>query len=207
MPSGADHTAAPNRPFSDDLESWLESPGKKTLADLTEVFEEKSFAIALLLLMITSALPLPTGGITNLFEAIAILIALEMIFGRRTIWLPRRLLRRELGPATTTKAIPFIARRVRFFERFARPRLGRLLDQRAVLSAIGLVVLLFTLGSFVAPPFSGLDTLPALGVVVIALSLILEDVVVTIVGMVIGAAGIALEIALGSVILNFFDFL
>ena len=55
-------------------------------------------------------------------------------------------------------------------------------------SAIGLVVLLFTLGSFVAPPFSGLDTLPALGVVVIALSLILEDVVITIVGMVIGAA-------------------
>ena len=207
MPSGADHAAAPNQPFSDDLESWLESPGKKTLGDLTEVFEEKSFAIALLLLMITSALPIPTGGITNLFEAIAMLIAFEMIFGRRTVWLPRRLLRRELGPATTTKAIPFIARRVRFFERFARPRLGRVLDQRAVLSAIGLVVLLFTLGSFVAPPFSGLDTLPALGVVVIALSLILEDVVITIVGMVIGAAGIALEIALGSVILNFFDFL
>ena len=95
--------AAPNQPFSDDLESWLESPGKKTLGDLTEVFEEKSFAIALLLLMITSALPIPTGGITNVFELIAMLLAFEMIFGRRTIWLPQRLLRRELGPATTTE--------------------------------------------------------------------------------------------------------
>jgi hypothetical protein len=55
----------------------------------------------------------------------------------------------------------------------------------------------------VAPPFAGLDTLPALGVVVIALSLILEDVVITIVGTVIGLAGIAVEVALGSAVLHF----
>jgi hypothetical protein len=193
----------PNRPFSDDLEGWLETPGKKSIGDLTEVFEEKSFAIALLLLMITAALPVPTGGITHVFELITMLLALEMIFGRRTIWLPKRVLRRELGPATTKKAIPFIARRVRWFERFARPRFARVLEQRVVLSALGVVILLLTVGAFVAPPFSGLDTLPALGVVVIALSLILEDAVVTIVGIAIGVAGVALEIALGSAILHF----
>jgi hypothetical protein len=196
-------TVEPNRPFSDDLEAWLASPGKKSIGDLTDVFEEKSFAIALLLLMITAALPVPTGGITHVFELITMLLALEMIFGRRTIWLPERVLRRELGPATTQKAIPFIARRVRWFERFARPRLARVLDQRLVLSALGVVILLLTVGAFVAPPFSGLDTLPALGVVVIALSLILEDAVVTIAGIAIGAAGVALEIALGSAILHF----
>jgi hypothetical protein len=192
-----------NRPFSDDLEAWLESPGKKSIADLTEVFEEKSFAIAVLLLMITAALPLPTGGITHVFEVMTMLLALEMIVGRRTIWLPKRLLRRELGPATTEKAIPFIARRVRWFERFSRPRLAGALQQRLVLSAYGLVILVLTIGAFVAPPFSGLDTLPALGVVVVALSLILEDAVVTIIGIAIGLAGIALEIALGSAILHF----
>ncbi len=185
------------------LEAWLASPGTKTFADLTEVFEEKSFAIAALILMITAALPLPTGGITHVFELMTMLVALEMIVGRRSIWLPKRLLRRELGPATTDKAIPFIARRVRWFERFARPRLAGALQHRAVRSAFGLVILLFTVAAFVAPPFTGLDTLPALGVVVIALSLILEDAVVTIIGIVIGLAGIALEIALGSAILHF----
>jgi hypothetical protein len=199
----SDQGAAPNRPFSEDLESWLASPGTKTLADLTKVFEEKSFAIALLLLMITAALPVPTGGITHLFELVTMLLALEMIVGRRTIWLPQRLLRRELGPATTTKAIPFIARRVRWFERFARRRLARVLEQRIILCGIGLVVLLFTVAAFVAPPFSGLDTLPALGVVVIALSLILEDALITIIGTLIGLAGIAVEVALGSAVLHF----
>ena len=192
-----------NRPFSDDLEAWLKAPGDKTLGDLTEVFEEKSFAIALMLLMFTSALPVPTGGITHVFELIAMLLALEMIFGRRTIWLPDRFRHRKLGPTTTEKAVPFIARRVRWFERFARARLASVLQSRAAISALGVVVLLFTIGAFVAPPFTGLDTLPSLGVVVIALSLILEDVLVTIIGIVIGAAGIALEFVLGSAILHF----
>ena len=111
-----------NPPFSDELEAWLRQPGRKTLGELIEVFEEKSFAIALLVLMITPALPVPTGGITHVFELITMLLALQMIVGRRTVWLPRRLLRRGLGPVVTAKAIPFIARRVRWFERFARPR-------------------------------------------------------------------------------------
>src|SRR5436190_7638130 len=193
----------PEQPFSDELEGWLRSPGTKTLGDLLEVFDEKSFAMALLVLMVTPALPLPTGGVTHVFELVSILIALQMVIGRQNIWLPQRLRRHELGPATTGKAIPFIARRVRWFERFARPRLSRALQQRAVLSALGLVVVVFTVGAVVAIPFSGLDTLPSLGVVVVALSLILEDVLVTLIGIAIGAAGIALEIALGSAVLHF----
>lgn len=192
------------QPFSDDLEAWLEAPGKKTLADLTDVFEAKSFAVAVMLLMVTSALPIPTGGITHVFELITMLLALELIFGRRALWLPKRLLRRELGPATTRKAIPFIARRVRWFERFSRPRLGGALEHRLVLCAFGVVILLLTLVAFVAPPFSGLDTLPSLGVVVIALSLILEDVVVTAIGIAIGVLGVATAVALGSAVLQIF---
>jgi hypothetical protein len=191
-------TTNENRPFSDELEGWLKSPGDKTLGDLLDVFDEKSFAIALLVLMITPALPLPTGGITHVFELIAALLALQMIVGRERVWLPQKLLRRHLGPATTGKAIPFIARRVRWFERFAHGRGARLLQTRVATSVLGLVMLLFIVAAFVAPPFTGLDTLTAAGVVAIALSLILEDALVTIIGIALGAAGIALEIALGS---------
>ena len=42
----------PEQPFSEELEGWLRSPGKKTLRDLLEVFDEKSFAILLLVLML-----------------------------------------------------------------------------------------------------------------------------------------------------------
>lgn len=193
-------TPAPmaQRDFSEELEAWLQAPGKKTLGDLLDTFQEKSFAVLFLLLMSIPALPLPTGGVTHVFEVIVMQLALELIIGRRTPWLPKRFVRRELGPLTQKKAIPFIVRRVRWFEKFSRSRLPLVLNHRLVLSALGIVILGYTLTAFLAPPFSGLDTLPSLGVVVIALSLILEDAAITLIGLAIGAVGVALVIILGS---------
>ena len=53
-------------------------------------------------------------------------------------------------------------------------------------------------GAFLAPPFSGLDTLPALGVVVLAVSVLLEDALFAVAGVLLSAAGVALEIVLGA---------
>src|SRR5436309_14282568 len=108
-------------PFSDQLERWLRSGDTKTLRALGEVFAAKSFAVTILLLMFVPALPLPTGGITHVFELITIVLAAQMVIGRRTIWLPERWQRRELGATSTEKAIPFIVRRIRQVERFSRP--------------------------------------------------------------------------------------
>ena len=65
-------------PFSKQLEDWLKSDSPKTLGGLGAVFEEKSFAVAILLLMFIPALPLPTGGITHVFEAITYNAALTV---------------------------------------------------------------------------------------------------------------------------------
>jgi hypothetical protein len=66
----------------------------------------------------------------------------------------------------------------------------------------GAVALVGILGAFVAPPFSGLDTLPALGVVVVSLSMLFRDVIITAVGVAILTAGIVLEIVLGRAAFN-----
>ena len=191
---------AADRPFSDELEMWLQGPAPKTLRALTDVFAEKSFAMAFLLLMSISALPVPTGGITTVFEVITMLLAMELVLGRREPWLPRRWLDRELGPLAQRRTIPFLMRRIRWFERYSRRRGARVAATRPFLRVTGLLVLVFTLGSFVAPPFSGLDTLPAMGVVALALALVLEDLVVFAVGIVAGTTGLAIEVALGSTI-------
>ena len=190
--------------FSAELEEWLEADDDKTLGALVDVFEERSFALAFLVLMFPSALPLPTGGVTNLLEVVCVVFAVQMALGRRTVWLPSRLRRRSLGAATEEKAIPFIVRRVRWFERWSKPRLAHALDHTVARCVIGLVVVVFTVGAFVAPPFSGLDTLPSLGVVVLALGLLLHDVVLVIVGAIIGTVGLGLIVALGSLVLELF---
>jgi hypothetical protein len=53
-----------------------------------------------------------------------------------------------------------------------------------------------------APPFSGLDTLPSLGAVAVALAIILDDVVVLAIGVVIGTGGILLIFTIGAAVVR-----
>jgi len=191
--------------FSDELERWLRSDESKTLRALGDVFEEKSFAATILLLMFLPALPVPTGGVTHVFEAITVVLAAQMLIGRRTIWLPDRWARRELGATVTGRAIPFIIRWVRRVERYSRPRGAFLFQQRLMLPVFGLIFMALAVAAALAPPFSGLDTLPALGVVCIAMSIILQDIALTAIGVGIGAGGIALIIAIGRAAAHFFQ--
>jgi hypothetical protein len=183
---------------SDALERWLESDGEKTLGSLAEVFEEKSFAILFVLLLGVPALPLPTGGATHVFEIIAVLLALQLIAGRDEIWLPERWKKLELAGPKQQKFIGGLMKLIRRLERIARPRLRFLFNHRLSSIVFGLLVIGGSVAAFVAPPFTGLDTLPALGVVLISLAVLLEDVLVAIVGLIFGAAGVLLEIVLGS---------
>ena len=191
------------REFSDELDDWLRGDTPKTLGELGEAFSEKSFAVTILLLMFLPALPLPTGGITHVFEVITVVLAGQMVIGRRTIWLPRRWKQRPLGATITGKAVPFIVRRIRWFERFSRPRFAGLFRQRWFVRILGLVIIAFTVFAAVAPPFSGLDTAPALGVVTICLAIILEDAVILGIGALIGTGGIVLILTIGAAIGHF----
>ena len=190
--------------FSEQLEGWLDAASPKTLGGLGEVFSEKTFAVAALLLMLPAALPLPTGGVTHVLEAITVLVAAEMVLGLTTIWLPARWRHRELGASMTGRALPVVIRWVRRLERFSRPRAAATMRSGPVRRLLGVVLIAFAVGAALAPPFSGLDTLPALGVVVVCLSMILEDAAILIIGVVVGLVGIVVEVALGAAVVDLF---
>jgi hypothetical protein len=188
----------PGEPFSSQLEAWLHTDEKKTVGALTDVFAEKAFAVTILFLMFFPALPLPTGGVTHVFEVLTVIIAAEMVLGVKRLWIPDRLRRRDLGSSVTGKAIPFMVRRIRSFERLSRPRWARVVSSRLFERLTGLVFIGLAIAAAVAPPFSGLDTLPALGAVVVALGLILTDIVVVVIGLLIGTGGVVLIITIGA---------
>jgi hypothetical protein len=183
---------------SDELEGWLTSDGEKTLGSLIELFEQKSFAILFVVLLGVPALPLPTGGATHVFEIIAMLLALELIAGREQIWLPKRWRRLELAGERQQRFIAALMKTIRRLERFSRPRLRFLFDHRLSNIVFGLLVIGGSVAAFVAPPFTGLDTLPALGVVLMSLGVLLEDVLVVLAALIVGVTGVALEVVLGS---------
>src|ERR1700710_1955914 len=115
---------------SEQLERFLDGDGATTLGGLIAMFEEKSFALLFILLLGVSALPLPTGGATHVFEVIAVLLALQLLVGREAIWLPQRWRKLELAGPRQQKFIHALMRSIRRLERFSRPRLVFLFDHR-----------------------------------------------------------------------------
>jgi hypothetical protein len=183
---------------SDDLERWLKGDGDKTLGGLIDVFGPKSFAILFVLLLGVPALPVPTGGATHVFEIIAVLLALQLIANRQEIWLPQRWRRLEFGGDKQQRFVTGLTKLIRWLERFSKPRLTFLFEHRVSKIGFGLIVIAGSVAAFVAPPFTGLDTLPSLGVVLVSLGVLLEDIVVVVVGLIVGAVGVVLEIVLGT---------
>jgi hypothetical protein len=187
---------------SEALEGWLGGEGEKTLGSLAALFEEKSFALLFVLLLGVPALPLPTGGATHVFEIIAMLLALQLIVGRDRVWIPRRWQRIELAGPKQQRFLAALMRMIRRLERISRPRLTFLFGHRLSAAVFGLLVLGGAAAAFLAPPFTGLDTLPSLGVVLLSLGVLLEDFLVVIVALAVGVAGVALEVVLGTAAVN-----
>lgn len=180
----------------------MDNPNPKTLLNISEVFGTKAFAIIFLILMSVPALPIPTGGITHVFEVIVMALALLFIIGQSRV--PKRWHQKNIPSVMQKKTLPFLLGKIRTLERFSRPRLSKIMEHWALRGAIGLTIFIFTLTAFLAPPFSGLDTLPAMGVVIIALGLLLEDFLFIIAGTVVGSIGIFVVIGLGALVVNGF---
>jgi hypothetical protein len=186
------------------LRKWSSTPGKLDISGLEGVFGEKSFAIALLLLMALPSLPVPTGGITHVFEVIAMLIGLEMIGGAKVLWLPKRWKNVGFSESLKNKMMPFLIKRVTFVEKYSKPRMAWIFEGATFKRFLGLLVILFSFFAFSSPPFSGLDTLFALGVVLISLSILLDDIFVFFLGLISASLGGVLLAFFATLIINFF---
>ena len=188
---------AERREVSKQVQGWLDREGDKTLGSIIELFGEKSFALLFILLLGVSALPLPTGGATHVFEIVAVLLAVQLIAGRHQIWLPQRWCNLDLGGPTQQRFLSALMRTIRWLERLSRPRLSILFGHRASNVIFGALVVAGSVAAFVAPPFSGLDTLPSMGVVLLSLGVLLEDIAFAIAAIAVGTAGVFLEIVVG----------
>jgi hypothetical protein len=123
------------------------------------------------------------------------LLALELIAGREHVWLPERFRRRSFNP--DGRAIRALLRLLRFLERHSRPRWAGLIETRVGKTVFGIAVLIGSLAAFLAPPFSGLDTIPALGVVILSAGALVNDSLLFTVGLSIIAVGVGVVVFTG----------
>jgi len=197
-----------HKPFSTELEQWLKNNSHETVGELADFFGEKSFAVIFLIFMFVPALPIPTGGITTfVLLPVTIIVSIEMILGFKTVWIPKRVRRIELKTKFLHKGLPFMIKRVRTLEKFSKQRGAYILNTTFFRIISGIFIFILALAAFIAPPFSGLDTVPSMGAVIIALALIIEDVYLYMVGVLLGIIGIGILVATATAITAFFNYI
>ena len=80
-------------PLGETLQKLLNTDDSRGLSinEVTCAVGEKGFGLLLIVLSLPSALPIPAPGYSTPFGVVMALIALQMICGRKAIWLPKRL--------------------------------------------------------------------------------------------------------------------
>jgi hypothetical protein len=120
------------------------------------------------------------------------LVAVQIVFGRATPWLPKVLMNRSIATTDVERAIGRALPAFRRLERFSRPRLT-FLDTPLVMRLMGVVILVMALGLLFAPPFVGQIPM-GLAVCLVGLGLVERDGVVIVSGLVIGTVGLTLSL-------------
>jgi len=190
----AHHWLHPITPTTADLVAAfpdLFPDARVRLADVMAALGERGLASALLVLAAPQLLPTPLG-LSNIVAIPAVLVTVQMAFGRGTLWLPHWLLHRrfprERVLETCSKLVPVL----RALEILVQPRLG------AVWSAagtrfVGIFAFIISVIAVIPLPFSG--WLPAISLVLIAAGLLERDGLVVVVGALVGVG--AMSVFLG----------
>lgn len=162
-----------------------------TLGELLDSLEGRGLAAALGLLAFPIAIPLPLPGISAIFGLPMMVIALQIVLRRKSLWLPGGLRKRKLNlkrlHAVGTKA----AKWLKALEKLLRPRLAWLFAPPfEILYGVLSAWLAITL--FLPIPFG--NVLPSLSIFLLAIAMLERDGVAAL-------AGVALSI--GSIVFTF----
>ena len=111
--------------LSEALEQLLQnsSTGELSIGDLCSAINDKGYGLLLIILSLPSALPIPAPGYSTPFGIAIALIGVQMLGGRRTIWLPKKIKVFKVKSSVASKMIQVGTRFIRTLERFIRPRL------------------------------------------------------------------------------------
>lgn len=192
------NTAGPKKPvraprarklLADELGELLQRHAGDGIlvADLLDLVGERGFGLLLILASLPLLIPMPPGAslITGL---ITIFVSVQNIMGRRTVWLPNKVLNVRIGPKAIhfliTKALPVLKRIEgiggKRLSQPAGPTVMRL--AAAVAAAIGVVLI---------APIPFFNTVPALVGLAIGTGLTKNNSLILWVGIALGSVIIA----------------
>lgn len=171
--------------------------GPVSVARIIDYFGPRAFGAVLFVFAVPNMMPLPPGS-TTVLGAPLLIIAPQLAFGRRRLWIPRALGRLSVDSGVLAgvcrRAAPWVARG----EGLTTPRLGFMFG---VLGDVGVGAVCSLLAAVLILPIPLGNMLPALAVATLAFSLVQRDGLLAIVGYALALASLALLALSGSLVI------
>lgn len=97
----------PKHSLAETLESVLADQHENgpSIGELASAVGDKGFGVLLMLLSLPSALPVPAPGYSIPFGIAMAIIAIQIFVGRKTVWLPQRILKIRVHPKLASKMV------------------------------------------------------------------------------------------------------
>lgn len=181
----------PHLPLGETLKHLLETEDARGLSirEITGAVGEKGFGLVLMVLALPSALPVPAPGYSTPFGIVIALIALQMIVGRRTLWIPAKLGDIRIKPKLAGAMLGSASGFLRKIERFIRPR------QKWIRGRIGqaaLAAVIVFMACLMMLPIPLTNTFPAMVIFMVGVGLSEEDGLLALAAFAVGCAAVLL---------------
>lgn len=174
-----------------DLQDSFSGQDVITIKDIVQTFQARGFGFFIFLFALPAALPLPAVGIGTILALPLLFLTAQHAFGRKTLWLPTWLESKDITNerlnAFVHTSLPWMKR----LEYIIRPRLHSITEG---FSARLFSIFAFIMAISVLFPLPLTNTVPALGVALIGIGMMMRDGLAIIAGTFIGMAWIALLI-------------
>jgi hypothetical protein len=188
-------------PLGETLQELLNVNDERGLSinEITCAVGEKGFGLLLIVLSLPSALPIPAPGYSTPFGVVMALIALQMIGGRKAVWLPQGLSTIRIKPKLAKTMLNTASKFLSKIERYIRPR------QKWIRGRIGQVSLAFivlNMACLMMLPIPLTNTFPAMVIFMIGVGLSEEDGLLAIGAFTVGCCALLLYAGIVYIILT-----
>jgi hypothetical protein len=165
-----------------------------TVGEILAAFHERGFGFFLFLFALPAALPIPALGINFIVAAPLILLTSQQALGRHSVWLPDFLGKKEISRGRLASYIDAAEPWLEKLEFLIRPRLDFITRGRAsnIIGAAG-----FMMALSVCVPLPLTNTVPSMGIALMAIGLLMRDGLAVLAGAFIGTVWVATLVFLG----------
>lgn len=160
--------------FSQDIKLLLQRLAEKplSLGDILAETSERGFNLVIALLVLPFLFPMPPG-LTGPFGGACLILSMQMVLGRRSPWLPRKIATYKFPRSFANILLQNLRRVTRILEKIARPRLSKIADNPYIWRFNGFCI--SWLAVLLISPVPLTNPIPTIGILLLAVATIESD--------------------------------